>query len=113
MRITIPTKQVRDIAKICGYRKREVTIVATDKVTLTNLNWSGGTRSEYRGIDLASGATTKPALSMNPPWANLHEGQTIDLPAGFIIARTGYFCGRESMMTIYVHPSNMPALLPA
>jgi hypothetical protein len=109
--ITVDTKQVADIAKRFNYRKKKVSVCATKSVTLCDLNWSGGTKSEYHAVGLNSGKIVSPKLDGPAPWDNRTEGATIALPVDVIIVRTGWFCGKPSTMTIYVRPENMPALI--
>jgi hypothetical protein len=110
--ITVPTSQVAQIAAKLGYRKKKVNIVATTKVTMHGLNWSGGSKSDYHAYGLNTGKLVSPNLGRPHPMDNKAEGATIAVPEGVIMARTGFFCGKVSTMTLYVNPANMPALLP-
>jgi hypothetical protein len=111
-RIDVATKDVADIAKRFGYRKRKASVVVTDRVTLTDLNWSGGSISRYTALDLATGAVSAKDHSRPAPWDNAAEGKTVDIPAGVAVVRTGTFLGKPGLMTIYVRPDNLPKLLP-
>jgi hypothetical protein len=110
---THPTKLIAPLAKRLGYRKREFSLNVTDKVTLSGLNWSGGTKSEYHMIRLDDMAIASPDLGAAAPWNNRAEGMEIDLPVGYAIARTGWFCGHVSKMTLYVRADNLPPALTA
>jgi hypothetical protein len=46
------------------------------------------------------------------PWENRAEGATIPIPQGHVVVSCGHFCGKPSMLSIYVHPVDMPKLLP-
>lgn len=107
--IEIRTNQVADIARLLGYRRRNALIQITDKVTLNDLNWSGGCRNEFTAIELDSGKMSQPVLSKSPPWDNKYEGLVVEIPPGFAIVRTGSFCGKPATMIVYVRPENMPA----
>ena len=98
-----------------GYRKRKVRVVAAESVTLCDLNWSGGTRSQYRAHAIATAREVGNVDRYNAfaPWDNPAEGARLPVPPGAIVIRTGFFCGKESMATIYVNPADMPRLLPA
>jgi hypothetical protein len=50
-------------------------------------------------------------LSVPHPMDNEAEGARVALKPDHVIICTGHFCGKESMMTIYVHPANMPKLI--
>ena len=92
-----------------NYKRRTVYIQATESVTLHDLNWSGGTRSEYRAVKL-SGERMGSSARYNAmaPWDNIAEGKTIPLPQGAIMVCGGHFCGKESLLRLYVHPADMP-----
>ncbi len=114
--IRIKTKEVRHLvdATFPDYRRREVVIDARESVTFHDLNWDGGTKSEYRacGID---GSTNDRRLDMGrpAPWANPYEGLTVQIPIDCVIAQCGFFCGRPSTLWLFVNPANMPKFLPA
>lgn len=114
--LKIPTKQVASIVRAAAknYRKRTVSVVPTESVTLHDLNWSGGTRSEYATVEIATlrriGDLSR--YHMMAPWNNPAEGATLPIVPGVIVVRTGFFCGKESEATLYVHPADMPKTLP-
>jgi hypothetical protein len=106
------SKDFPDLCRALGYRKRNVYVTATTRVNINGVNWSGGSRSTYHGVDLATGAVnTANHFGVPAPWSNQYEGATVDLVPGKAIVQTGTFCGKASVMFIYVHPDNMPALL--
>jgi hypothetical protein len=113
--ITVKTKDIKPIiqATFPNYRKREVIIEVTEKVTFHNLNWSGGTRSEYRACDIAGNSIgNKVNINKPSPWNNPYEGKEISLPEHAVIVEAGFFCGKEVKAMVYIHPANMPKLLP-
>lgn len=116
-RIEIAAKDVAAILKATfpSYRKRKVSVVASESVSLQDLNWSGGTRSEYRActIDGQSLGTLARFNAMAPWDSRQIEGASLPLVAGAVVVRGGYFCGKESTITIHVHPADMPKYLPA
>lgn len=98
-----------------SYRRKKVSIKASETVTFNDLNWSGGTRSEYRAVSLDGsqvGGSTLP-YSARAPWDNPAEGASVPVPQGFAVIQGGCFCGKESMLTIHVNPADMPKLLPS
>jgi hypothetical protein len=88
-------------------------IEAAESVTLYDLNYSGGTRNQYRGC-LIDGTPAKRADHFNQcaPWNNPAEGAIIPLPEGAVIVEHSMFCGSDTGLTFYVNPANMPRLLP-
>jgi hypothetical protein len=106
-------KLFASLLKPLGYRKRTVRVRVAEKVTLQDLNWSGGSRSEYHAMTIHGEALANTLhYSAMHPADNYAEGATIPLPAGAVMVRTGFFCGKESQATIYVNPADMPRLLP-
>lgn len=113
-RITRPAKEF-PFLKVLDYRKRDVSVIATESVTICGLNWSEGSRSSYTAFNIGSGQESGNLhkYHQKAPWDNPAEGAEVSIPPGKIIVRTGYSCGKASQATIYVHPTDMPHLLPA
>lgn len=108
---TVPTKSIPFVKTLFpGYRKREIRVIVSDSVTLHDLNWSGGTRSEYIMVDLRRKTTTGIGSKSVSPWDNKDEGRTIQIPEGHAVVQIGYFCGKQSMMRITFHPSVSPTI---
>lgn len=102
------------VADATAARKRKVFVYPRGSVTFQDLNWSGGTKSEYTAIELATGKKVGDMSRWNMTWPgdNKAEGATIDVPPGVVVVRTGWFCGKTSTPSIYCNPADMPALLP-
>jgi hypothetical protein len=108
-----------DVASIVAatfpeYRGRKIKLAAVEKTSLHDLNWSGGSRSVYRscttdGLYIGSSAKANAVA----PWVNAAEGQTVPIPQGAVLVRHSMFCGKDTGLTIYVNPADMPKLLPA
>ena len=110
--IKVPSKQLKSVIKATfpDYRKRTVIVKATTKVTFSDLNWSGGTRAEYKACTVhGEEVPIKYNMSAPAPWNNPFEGQTVDLPVDCVVVEGGYFCGKKRTLYIYIHPQNMPA----
>jgi len=76
--IELPATEFRSICSQLVYRRRKVRVQATESVMLTDLNWSGGTRNTYHGLDIESGAiATASQLSRPHPMDNEAEGARI------------------------------------
>lgn len=50
-------------------------------------------------------------FSAPAPWINPVEGKTVELSPEVLIVEHSIFCGKDSGITVYVHPSVMPKLL--
>ena len=113
--IEVKAKDLKPIIKATfpNYRKRLVYIKPTTKVTFHGLNWSGGSRSEYRACTVyGKPLPNKVDMSIPAPWNNPYEGLSVDLPPEAVIVEGGHFCGKTSTLRINVHPDNIPKLLP-
>jgi len=92
------------------YKGRKIRLCFTDKVCLSDLNWSGGTRSEYVAVS-TSGETSK-ADNYTAPWNNKQEGVVVQLQPHIAIVKHTIFCGHDIGIIIYLHPGNLPRWLP-
>ena len=112
--ITIQSKLVKPIilATFPDYRKRKVYLKSQTEVTLSDLNWSGGSKSEYRACTIdGKEIPSKYNLGGPAPWNNPFEGKKIDIPIGVVIVEGGFFCGKERTLYLYINPANMPKYL--
>lgn len=96
------------------YSGRKFKVEAAERVTLSDLNWSGGSRSQYRTCTIDGiGIGSADKWNAVAPWSNRAEGTTHQIPEGAVVVRHSIFCGKDTGLTIYVHPASMPALLAA
>lgn len=89
------------------YRGRTIRLVESAAVTFRDLNWSGGTRSEYRCLTVSdNGRATIAGADMNTPapWNNPYADETVDLPADGLVVRHSIFCGHDAGITITIPP---------
>ncbi len=114
----IPVRRA-DVARLVNatfpeYRGRRFVIEARETVTLHDLNWSGGTRNQYRTATLDGQAVGQSdRYNRMAPWENPAEGCTLQIPSGFVVVCRRQFQGRERPLAIYAHPRDLAALLPA
>jgi len=114
--LQIATKEVKHLVKATfpNYKRHKVVITASETVTFHDVNWSGGSKSEYRACTIdGKPMETKVNMGGPAPWNNPFEGKTVSIPPGFVVVQGGHFCGKTSMLYIHVHPENMPKLLTA
>lgn len=115
--IQVATKDVKQIMAAVdpSYRKRQVRIVSAESVEIHDINWCGGTRSEYKACTIDGRVLgSLERFNMMAPWDSRQiEGQSLPLVQGSVVVRFGFFCGKVSTATIYVHPADMPKYLPA
>ena len=113
------TAKRRDVAAIVAatfpeYAGRKFRVEPRTTWTLSNLNWDGGTRSQYRTctVDGAQSLGRADRYNAQPPWANDAEGKVMPVPVGAVIVEHAMFCGKDAGLYIYVNPADMPKLLP-
>lgn len=75
--------------------------------------WSGGTRSLYDAVELASGRSESITDHWSPPWFSCRKDKAIHLKAGYAIVHYRTFCGKSLSPRIYIHPDSAAPLLPA
>jgi hypothetical protein len=95
------------------YRGRKFRLYASETVILSDLNWSGGTRSQYRAVTLDGfpvGNTDK--YNQVAPWNNPAEGQVVPIPQGIVVVEHVLFCGKDLGLKVWANPADMPKLLP-
>lgn len=110
MQLKITRKQAASITKDGweDYRGRKFTLEFTEKLTLDDLNWSGGTRNHYTITNNRQAATYSPQA----PWHEGNEGREVTLLPDVAIVLHRHFCGHDLGITIYLHPCNLPKWLP-
>ena len=97
-----------------SYKRKKVTIWHHGSVTLSDLNWSGGTRKEYRactidGLEIPA----KHDFHSAAPWNNKFEGMKVEIPQGCVIVEGGYFCGKQSILYLHINPLDLPKYIAA
>lgn len=104
---TYPVKkaQIKPVLDVTfpEYKGRTFKVQFTDKVTFSDTNWGGGTRSFYKFVQMDTGKVAP--LSVPAPWDNQYEGKTMDLPENIVVVEHIIFCGQDLGIRFYVHPS--------
>ena len=96
------------------YRKRSVYIKASDTVTFYDLNWSGGTKADYRACKTDGTPLERQVdMGMMAPWENPYEGKTVNIPKGCVVVEGGFFCGKERILYITFNPLDAPRQITA
>lgn len=96
------------------YRKRKVRLYADDVITLHGLNWSGGSRAEYRACTVQGrfvGSTER--YAQMHPMNNVAEGATLPVPPGIAVVEGGTFCGKTATLRITVNPRTLLDNIPS
>ena len=109
----------RDVAEIVaatfpGYRGRRISVEARESATMTDVNWSGGTRSSYAACTLDGRRVGDASrFAAMHPAENPAEGATVPIPVGAALVEHRMFCGKDLGLRIHVNPADMPRVLPA
>jgi len=109
----VKSKDLKPIIKATfpDYRKRDVYVSQSDKVTIQDVNWSGGTRSIYRACTIEGRPLdTKVNMGGPAPWNNPFEGLEINIPPGMVVVQGGHFCGKVATLYITVNPESFPLI---
>lgn len=94
------------------WKGQKVQVEATDSLLVHGLNWSGGSRNQYRACTLDGKATGSADIGNHAaPWRNPVEGKTTPIPSGHCVIQHIMFCGKDLGIRIYVNPVDMPRYL--
>mgnify|MGYP001615458670 CR=1 FL=1 len=99
------------------YKKLKAYIVVSEKCTLSGTYWSGGSRSQYAAVDMAT-MQAKDADSYqgrtlgNPEAYGGAATPTVEIPEGIAIICTGISDGKTQTAFININPANAAKLLP-
>lgn len=104
--------EVRSVVRATfpDYRGRSFRVVPSGKVTFADMHWSGGTRSEFKAVQL-DGLKVAPVPAWSP-WESPTEGRTVDIPRGILVAEHSRFCGKDCGINIYCNPADLRPMLP-
>ena len=107
--IVVKKSDVWDIVKrvFPDYSGRKFRVAFSEEITFTDTNWSGGTKTYYGAVG-SKGASVFEAPA---PWANPVEGATLKMKPEAIVVKHSYFCGRDTGITVVMHPSAAPKWL--
>lgn len=95
-----------------GYAGTKFKVRAATQVRFDDNAWSGGTKSDYWGLDLATGELFDPPRNdYGTPFTG--GVPTVELEPGKAIVEHSRFCGRDTGITFHLHPENVALALPA
>lgn len=110
--LKLTSKQYKQIVKATypEYTGRTVKMVFTEKVSIYNTNWEGGSRTQYAAVN-SDGKVAH--IDAPAPWLNMVEGATVSMPENALIVTHSIFCGQDAGITIYAHPCHLPKWIAA
>jgi hypothetical protein len=95
-----------------SYNGRKWKVQVRESVTMSDTQWAGGSRSEYRAVDLLSGESCAQSEGSKGKWFD-PQSPTFTLAENQAIVEHSYYCGKDMGLTIYIHPDNARKLLKA
>ncbi len=89
------------------WKGRKVWVQFSPEVLIYDLNWSGGTKNTYIAVGVDGKMIPVPDA---PPWGNPYEDKKVALPTSdskslFVMVQHVLFCGKDSGVIIFAHPS--------
>lgn len=116
---TTPLKMTPALRKLIqmshpDYRGRLYRLAYVRSVTLHDRDWSGGTHADYVILrDIGNGVEAAEPPDFNPMAPATEYAPTLPLPAGYVVVKRQFFCGRDRGITIFVNPDAAFPGLPA
>jgi len=95
-----------------SYRGRKYSFQVADSVALTGTYWDGGSRSSYGGVNLSNFQAASLPQFDPPQHGGPIQTPEVEVRPGMAVVKHSIFCGRDTGITFYVHPSDAPQLLP-
>ena len=93
------------------YKGRKYFLRVEESVLLYNLNWSDGSRRQYRFVNV-DGRVDSLNMGYQQPWANQYEGLRVTLPQDVCCVTRSVICGRETGVTVIIAPETIDRLPP-
>ena len=101
-----------------SYTGRKFRLVVSESMNIQGTTWSGGSRSVFRLLDLATGrfaelsmtASRKPGDPFG--WIPDIDGNEVRLRPGFAVVESVTYRGKDLGLRATVHPDNAAKLLP-
>ena len=84
------------------YKGRKFSVEVTDRFTLSDTNWGGGSRNYYAFIR-EDGAVAPLFSGVAPaPWVIPWKGKSFAIPDNVIVAEHCIFCGKDMGVRFYI-----------
>jgi hypothetical protein len=92
-----------------NYRKKSAFVSYAGQVTLTDLEWSGGTRHEYQAYAWISRVFDICAMFNR---GHRHESMLVPVLPGMAIVQCGHFCGKDATAHVTLNRADKPDIQP-
>lgn len=105
--------EIREVVRAVHpkYRKHNVILYDALSLELGGTYWDGGSRWIYDAVNLSTRRVESAAQYAPPQFGGPVNAPRVDIPEGVAIVRTGIFCGKPAVVTVFVNPANMAKLL--
>ena len=91
------------------WKGRKIQVDVSGVVYLCNLNWDGGSRSQFRACTLEGRRTgSMDSYNQTAPWLHEAEGAKINIPEGHCVIRHSICMGKDCGLTIHINPNDAP-----
>lgn len=89
-----------------SYKRLKAFVRVVDTVELQGTYWSGGSRSTYTAVNIATKVASRAEQFAPAQFGGPKEAPVVQLPPGAVIVETGFFCGKTAQAYVYVHPKD-------
>ena len=96
-----------------NYTGRKFRLTVAERPINCTSYWDGGSRDYFVFANLSTGEVSSQVPAQSAFDRSLSGCEAIHLPEGFVCLEHSIFCGRDTGITIHVHPNNMARLLSA
>ena len=105
--------EVKQIAKKCypDYKGRKFSIKISTYPVNCQSYWSGGSRDYFKFYNLDTKLVSSEIPQQSAFDKSIPELGSVEVRKNLMIVRHSYFCGKDSGITLIVHPDNSPRLL--
>lgn len=94
------------------YQGKKFEVRRTNKVTLSGAYWDGGTRSEYRAVNIDTGEVSPASPHLANPFTPGYKVPTVEIPPRVCIVEHCIFCGKDMGLRFHVNEEDTQKMLP-
>lgn len=94
-----------------SYVGRKFEVESCEQLTLVGAYWSGGSRTEYRALNLTTKEVSSADSGIQNPF-RVPKAPVVDMVPCVAIVAHRIFQGKDFGLRMYVHPSNLVGLIP-
>lgn len=95
-----------------NYTGKKFQVEQKTKVSLSGAYWDGGSRNEYRAVNMDTGEILPADGKLQNPFTPGYAVPTVEIPPRVCVVEHTIFCGKDLGITFHVNPSDYQNLLP-